>query len=365
MFYPEPPLPSDRVGMFTSRTLKMQIDHDIEVAVTNHSQALAGIWKLIRRTQRDSSLSYEEREANLAKLFAPLSLKDVRQTFVMDAIRHDVGVSFRSSMAGMMRKKRRLRRFGYDVAPGSNDKDRDLRFGASLGLPTPRTLQHAVIMSEVTVVRETVIKPVSGANSRGVFFVDEDARINSIRSGKRYFTLEDAAQELGSSSASARWIVEEAIVGVDGTPARDFKVYMFYGVPGLFLEIDRSHSSAGRNRYAGYTRDEVRRDISPNHLPMEGSGVPPGVTDMARTVSLHSPVPFVRVDFLVGANGCYLGEVTPHPGNTYAGDLYEDIDRELGDLFLEAEARLFIDLYNGKRFDTYDNCYRPAEYSEA
>lgn len=339
----------------------MALDSEIETALAGHSSALADVWKLIRRVQRDASLDEDKREEALSQLFACLSLKDVRQTFVMDAIRHDMGVSFRSCMAGMMRLKTRIRKNGYNFAPGSNDKNRDLDFGSKLGIPTPRTLQHDVRTKEVRVVENTVIKPTEGANSRGVFFVDSSHALHSVRSRNEYSDLSSALEEAPSLSAASRWTVEQAIVGPDGRLARDLKVFMFYGLPGAFLEIDRSPDVSGKNRYAGYDRSGVRRDFSPNHQSMKGLGVPPDVVDKARAISLNTPMPFLRADFLVGSDECILGEITPHPGNTYAGDIYEGIDKELGDMFLDAEARLYVDLYLGKRFDLYDECYTPGE----
>lgn len=339
----------------------MTLESEIDAAVGQHERALSDIWKLIRRIQRDSDISEVERHRFLGELFAPLSVKDIRQNFVMDSIQHDLGVSFRSNMAVMMRLKKRMRKHGYNIAPGNNDKNRDLSFAAKLGIAVPRTLQHGVGTSGVSIMPSTIIKPTEGANSRGVFYVGDDRELRSIRTGRTYLNLLEAAQEVRQNTESLRWSVEEAVIGPDGGLARDFKAYMFYGVAGLYLEIDRSADGSGKRLYAGYTGDGGRRDISPNHHPMEGTGLPLDILEKARRVSLNSPTPFLRVDFLVGRDECYLGEVTPHPGNTYAGDLYEDIDRALGDLFLDAEARLLIDLFGGKQFELYHDCYATTD----
>lgn len=343
----------------------MGFEAEVSEVIAAHRNALGGIWKAIRRVQRDSTLSQEERERYLADLLAPLSFKDVRQHFVMESIKHDVGVSFRSSMSGMMRVKRRLRDHGYNISPGANDKSRDLAFARRLGVPTPDTLQHDVPLQEVNVLPQTIVKPVEGANSRGVLYVNGKEEVQSVKSGRVYRSVFEAASDLGLFPGATRWISETAVVDVDGELARDFKVFMFYGVEGLFLEIDRTPDSTGRNRYAGYRVDGSRVDISPNHQPMPGGGVPIGVVERARKLSYNSPVPFLRVDFLVGKDGCLLGEVTPHPGNTYAGDLYEVIDVELGNLFLDAEARLLIDLLEGKKFTDYHECYATSELHKA
>src|SRR5699024_12596891 len=113
------------------------LNSEIDEAMAAHSNALSGIWRLIRRVQRDDALVESEREEALRRLFSCLSFKDVRQTFVMDAIRLDMGVSVRSSMSGMMRLKSRMRGTGYNITAGSNDKTRDLAFGIKSGLEVP------------------------------------------------------------------------------------------------------------------------------------------------------------------------------------------------------------------------------------
>src|SRR5699024_10795349 len=77
-------------------------------------------------------------------------------------------------------------------------------------------------------------------------------------------------------------------------------------------------------------------------------------------LSLHDALPifpFLRIDFHLGAEECYLGEITPQPGAIHAEEFYEDVDKKLGQMFADAEARLYIDLLNGKDFSTYFSVY--------
>src|SRR5699024_3112514 len=243
------------------------LNSEIDEAMAAHSNALSGIWRLIRRVQRDDALVESEREEALRRLFSCFSFKDVWQTFVMDAIWLDMGMSFRSSMSGMMRLKSRMRRNGYNIAPGSNDKTRDLAFGSKLGLAVPTVMQENVAAESVHVSENVFTKPSEGSNSRGVFYVDDAKAVHSIRSKEVYSSFEEALSELDGKFLKQNWTVEEAIVGPGGGPARDMKVFMFYGVVGGFLEIDRSPNSSGKNRYAGYDATGARRDMSPNHQP--------------------------------------------------------------------------------------------------
>ena len=58
-------------------------------------------------------------------------------------------------------------------------------------------------------------------------------------------------------------------------------------------------------------------------------------------ISLASPVPFSRIDYLSAQNLVGLGDIAPHPGGTYDGQLFDETDKELGQLYYDAEARLW------------------------
>src|SRR5699024_5634903 len=118
------------------------------------------------------------------------------------------------------------------------------------------------------------------------------------------------------------------------------KAFMFYGEPVVFREILRGARGGGPqgNLFANY--DGAGRTIKfrPRDDELEGRGVPDVVRKYVERLSLAVPTPFLRIDMLVGANDCYLGEITPHPGGTYAGDLYDEMDKLMGAKFHEAEA---------------------------
>lgn len=67
-------------------------------------------------------------------------------------------------------------------------------------------------------------------------------------------------------------------------------------------------------------------------------------------------MPLLRIDFLVGDDGLYLGEITPNPGR-YAGAYSDKLDNTLGTFFNKSWARLLADLIAGKRFDIYQSIY--------
>lgn len=341
----------------------MKYSQEIDRAVRAHRKSLEGIWATLSKVRASSALSTEERDQALELLYAPLSSKDIRQEFVSDGRKFDIGVSFRSSMSNMIRMKSRLRAHGWNLAPGGNDKAKDARFARRVGVPSPRAIAEGLEAAEVTLVPGTIIKPQEGADARGVFYVSSDCLLRSVRTGVVYDSLASASSEYAKALHSRepiKWSIEEAVLDGEGRLAPDLKVYMFYGKPAMFLEIRRGAGGVGRDVFAGYDAQGIPMPVSPKRDTEGQLGVPADVAPKAIAVSENSPVPFLRVDFLAGASECQLGEITPHPGGIYAGGLFEDLDRRLGECFLDAEARLLIDLLNGKRFSDYFDVYDPS-----
>lgn len=335
-------------------------DIDIEVTVAAHKEALDRLRETLQEVRRSETLPEDVRRRMLRTLYAQLGMQDVKQEFVLDVNTYDVGVSFRAQMVRLMHLKERLSAQGYGLSPRENDKMRDRAFAEALGVPTPRLLFRDVPTGEVTLEPNSIIKPTVGESSRGVFYVRPDLNLESLKTRNVYSSFEEAAAEYDrwpGASTDPRWISEGAVLDREGKPARNIKVFMFYGKVGLFREVLRLQDNDSGPLTAAY--DETGRRIAyrANDDPDQDSGIPDGVEELATILSLASPVPFLRVDFLVGADGPVLGEVTPHPGGIYAGDAYDEVDRRLGRMFLEADARLTIDLLHGKMFGDYFSAY--------
>lgn len=345
----------------------MDYSQQIERARKDHEDALTELWRLIKEVKQDTTLDTQRRTEYLSALYSRLSTKDLKSFFIGDSQKYKIGVSFRSSIAKTRRFKAGLRRYGWNIAPGSNSKARDRAFGERLGIPVPETLADNIGLEHLPIAPNTILKPVSGAGARGVMHIDPSRRLHSVLSGRTYDSVAEASAEMRPANrlgAPTRWSAEEAVLGADGELANDMKVYMFYGEPGIYLEIARRAGARGHDLYA--VHDAAHRPISlgPKVRSFEGNGVPDDVLDKARRISLASPVAFLRVDFHMGATECVLGEITPHPGGTYAGSLHDDVDRYLGELFVEAEARLFVDMLGSKKFEAYQEVYQPESGTE-
>ena len=324
-----------------------------------HTHALSGVYAAISALRSDKTIDTKDRGAALRRLYSKLSWRDVRATVANEVERKRIGVSFRSSVSHMRLVKHELRKKGYALSPGGNPKMQDRDFAQALGVPTPETLSLNQTASELSVEANTVIKPITGAASKGVFIVYADRKVRSVYTGEVYESfLEGVDKEYAGTHLTTEpvWL-SETLIGSPNTPARDIKVFCFYGQPGLIEEIHRNSSPQGKNEYCFYYPSGEKVHVDSNRARYDGHGFPEAALEYAAKISERSPVPFLRVDFLESEGTLVLGEITPQPGGTYAGQLHDHIDRELGELFLEAEARLIIDLLNGKNFDTYFECY--------
>lgn len=334
---------------------------DLRGPIDAHFEGRARVWRLVRSIHASSTLTEEQREAFLSIVYPVLGAGDVKQEFVLEIDKYGIGVSFRSQMVRLLLLKQRLLKYGYELSPRLNDKVADHTFARMLGVATPKVRARHVSIEDLVVTPGTIIKPSVGEDSVGVFFVRSDSSLMSIRNRRIFRSAEDAFKALSRSHGSlnaSTWIVEDAVLGEDRLPARDLKVYMFYGRLAMFIEISRGTREGGGN--ITYTYDADGRPIryrATDSMPDHEVGVPDRVVEMARRISSASPMPFLRVDFLLGADGPVLGEITPHPGGIYAGDADDLMDRRLGELFLDADARLTVDLLNGKSFSDYFSAY--------
>jgi hypothetical protein len=336
----------------------MDLSDRVTEAVKNRVHANYPVWKLIDEIKKDNTLKREERVKHLAQLYGVLSDKDVLERTANDVLEYSVGTSFRSNITDLRRTKHKMKSLGTNIFPGGNPKLKDREFASKLGVSVPQTYQKNVPLHDIVLRPKSIIKPVSGAGSSGVFFIDESLRFHSMKTSHIHETLQDAQTEIRrfrKKSAPDKWISEEAILTLDNKPASDMKVYSFYGAVGLVLEIDRATRSS--NALAAYTASGKQIELGPKYRSFSGSGLPEGIMELSEKMSLAAPVPFLRLDFHNGAKGPYLGEITPHPGGTYSGDLNDDVDKMLGELFADAKARLYIDLLNGKTFPEFRQVY--------
>lgn len=301
--------------------------------------------------------------SQLLKLYRALDPRDLGTLMMSDYRNAGGGVSFSQQINRLILLKSELSEIGVqNLAPSSNLKDRDHSFAKNFGVPVPKHYGLFDSWREIPLIPNTIVKPYVGSSSNGVFFVNEEKHIHSVKNGVCYFSLEEAIVsediEKNINVSFDKWIVEQAVIGQGGGIAPNLKVFSFYGECAMFLEVLFPTAMSEKTRKSAC--DSAGRRLK---LAFEGEEeAVPVIPDEARRycecISLESPVPFLRIDFLKGHDGLYLGEITPHPGPIYrGGDLTPELDQELGRAYLRAEARLYRDLLNGKQFDTYRQVY--------
>lgn len=332
---------------------------DVRSKTRSYNGAKSELWTLISFLKKHETLSIPDRRRLLAEAYSPLSVKDIRPRFAMDLEQYKIGVSFRSSLAHTRLWKKSLKKQGAFIAPGGNSKSDDRKFAKQLGVPVPEVFAENEHAEEIMLRPRTVLKPEHGSASNGVFYIDEDLSLFSFSSFCKYETVTEALSEVKSKKLrnSPVWKLEQAITSSDGELAHDFKVWAFYGRLGVVQEIKRNPVKNGVNEYFYHrpTGGEFRMNGARKRLDTEG--FPADILDYAQKISRASPVPFLRIDFLAADENVFLGEITPHPGGTYAGQLFDEADKELGEMFYEAEARLYLDLLKGKKFPEFFGCY--------
>jgi len=259
-----------------------------------------------------------------------------------DISHYAIGASFRILIANYILEKSFMNTFS--IAPGANDKMADGKFIESLGYPIPKIIKKNVPLLEAINHTGCIIKPVSGAASKGVF----------LNTGKNFHHLFDKKNhnrenfiKYCNENKLNNFIVEN-YVGSNGF-VRDLKFYMFYGDIGVVLEIKREQDG---NRYCYY--DSNARIVETGRYAdslFEGEGFREEEKLCAIELSRAIPSPYIRIDIISNENHYYVGELTAHPGG------FETFNHEwdfiLGKKFIAARARLTEDLLSGKRFDAY------------
>lgn len=224
-------------------------------------------------------------------------------------------------------------------------------FAESCGIKVPQIYSAGVSLDSVPWKFPSVVKPVNACSSRGVYICYSEDDILYVNGGGFCSVKDMKAHAYGlierEEVLKDSWICEELLI-YGGKPARDVKFYCFYGNVGLVLETLRT----GKRRRCWYSSEMRYVDTGKYSGNLfKGEGVSEEVLNMAKNFSLKIPSPFVRIDFLVGDDGVYFGEVTPYPGGyskfNDAWDFY------LGEMMFEASVRLIGDCAAGKVFEEF------------
>lgn len=251
---------------------------------------------------------------------------------------------------------RRIREIGHELGVRDpvfdvNSKTDSRAWADRLGIRRAAVLAEVADADAVpweTLPRQLVVKPVRGAGSRGVHLLRREAGAYRHLQTGAVLTVDDitaALRDLADRGTISRELVVEELVEDPRRPGQgpvDWKLSTFFGRIGV---VEAKVTDPGREP-VWKVFDEQWRDLGRGHRhhhPLDPSIQPPvhrdEVLDLARRISACVPRPFVRIDLYDSADGPVFGEITPEPGGP-PGGFRPDLDRSMGRLWEEAEARL-------------------------
>lgn len=236
-----------------------------------------------------------------------------------------------------------------------NAKQDAYRWVDEMGVRRPALLADVDSVDELdweALPTRFVLKPNTGAGGHGVLLLERHASgyRDVLRSSLR--SRGDVADELRvlaqRGAVSRRLLVEEMVEDPQrpGQAPVDWKVYTFFGSVGMVLARSPGIDRQGRQHPQWRVFDASWRDLGDvyaGHPPTATIPVPVHareLVELAARLSAAVPRPFLRVDLYDDVAGPVFGEITPEPGGRQR--LRRDVDRALGELWENAEARLML-----------------------
>jgi len=283
----------------------------------------------------------------VAMCLARLPIEHIGESSIRRAERLDIPLraSFRVSLTLRSKKKELFRLNEWRL----DDKRVGSRYAGRLGVRFPALLQDCVPFREIDLKACTVIKPVFGAASTGVYTIDGAGEVICVKEARKIPGTEELKNHADGLMKEGlvridQWLVEELIPGPDGQgAAADIKCYTFYGQTELVRYIRRYP----RFQSSWFDRDGCLID-SPDDKP--NPQIAKAVV-LADRIGGTIPAPFIRIDLLEGKDEMVFGEFTPRPGSYCEHDA--ETDFRLGVAFLAAEERLLDHLLKGAKFPEY------------
>lgn len=270
-------------------------------------------------------------------------------------------VSFRNKVReALYKRKILLQNNVHDIIFALDKKSIAYPFVDRHGISTPKVYCKNTKLEEIQFNPDWgsfVLKPEQSHSSFGVSlnYLDLDTLkyLELLTNKTMDFDeiLKFSKELMSEKKFSNNWMVEELLLADDGDlyALDDWKFYTFYGEIGLILQKHKCLD--GTVQYKLY--DENLNIITNtgkyighlnNDLPV-AIHIQQMIKD-AKKLSSLIPRPYMRVDLFSTNKGVVFGEFTPFPGGFSM--FWKSWDQYLGQLWLDAEARLEIDIRTGK-----------------
>lgn len=300
---------------------------------------------LVSRVLRDidQSESGKQRVSSLKRISSLLHLDEMTEQAARLFSQSNVplydGASFKRSLLQCTRRRQLSR---YSPSWELNNQRKAYDFVDNLGVRRPSIYQEKTRLERLDVRPGMVLKPENGSSSQGVYILGEKEVSYEVKTGKYFYSHSELFGKIKTilkekTVKKDSWFLEEFIGDFqEGVcrPARDLKFYCFFGEVGFVLEVDRSESA----RYCDWLPDGTQANTGLPNNRFVGDGFSSSEVGMAAHVSRHIHSPFMRIDFLKWGDELVFGEFTPRPGQFHSFN--KEFDRYLGELYLNAEARL-------------------------
>jgi acylphosphatase len=355
----------DMVSDLYERPRAAGLPMDLPQRVTDILDAKAREFYQLRIVRGPSNYRNDYSRDQLARMVENAGIFQINRSTLRHMERNGIAINRAVSFHGLMLMESEERRLGLPVRSWWVDQKLDAyRLADKLNIRYPRNDGNIYTFADIKRPSgPLVIKPVQSTASRGValFYADDDIRI--VRDNVRFTSWESYREHVMTellhdpqarpSGVKDRWILEELILEdvPNRVPARDLKFFCFYGRVGLILEMTRG-DSVNITRWTA-EGENVTSDtgMDSDNESWVGDGVTQEQIREIEEISRHIPVPFIRIDMLLGEKGMVLGEMTPRPGQW--DRMNRHWDRRLGEEYVRARARLVKDLMEGKRFDLF------------
>lgn len=277
-------------------------------------------------------------------------------------------VSFRNKVReALYKRKILLQNQIHDVIFSLDKKSVAYPFVDRQGVSTPKIYCKNTKLDDIQLNPDWgsfVLKPEQSHSSLGVslnyFNLDTQQYLELLTNKDINFDeiLKFSKELMHEKKIADSWMIEELLFADDGElyALDDWKFYTFYGEIGLILQKHKCLD--GTLQYKLY--DENLNTIKNtgkyighinNELPV-AKHIQQMIKD-AKKLSSLIPRPYMRVDLFSTSRGVVFGEFTPFPGGFSM--FWKSWDQLLGQLWLDAEARLEIDIRTGKFNNLYNS----------
>lgn len=277
-------------------------------------------------------------------------------------------VSFRNKVReALYKRKLLLKRNVHDQIFSLDQKTIAYPFVNKFGVKTPELYFENMRLDDLDfngISSSFVLKPEQSHSSNGVFLncitSDSDFYHELIMNKdiKKSEILLLAQEEMLEKKIPNKWMVEELLMPDDGGyyAIDDWKFYTFYGEIGLILQKHKRLD--GIVQYKLYDKDLNVVNNTGKYIGKINNDLPVAkhieeMVDVAKKLSASIPRAYMRVDLFSTTKGVVFGEFTPFPGGFSM--FWKTWDQTLGQLWLEAEARLECDIRTGKFSELYNS----------